>query len=123
MICGSSQICRLTILLTRSPVSISLPRLGLQQLLTTASLTAKFSPRFLREMTIFPCQSEKGRGNKLVVADPTDSAAVRAAEIVLGGPVAVEVASFEDIATILSKRLGEDEPLASEADVPACSSH
>ena len=95
-----------------------LPRLGLQQLLTTASLTAKFSPRFLREMTIFPCQSEKGRGNKLVVADPTDSAAVRAAEIVLGGPVAVEVASFEDIATILSKRLGEDEPLASESDVP-----
>lgn len=95
-----------------------LPRLGLQQLLTASSLAPKFSPRFLREMTIFPCQSEKGRGNKLVVADPTDSAAVRAVEIVLGGPVAVEVASFEDIATILSKRLDEDESLTS-AGVPA----
>lgn len=95
-----------------------LPRLGLQQLLTASSLAPKFSPRFLREMTIFPCQSEKGRGDKLVVADPTDSAAVRAVEIVLGGPVAVEVASFEDIATILSKRLDEDESLTS-AGVPA----
>jgi general secretion pathway protein E len=96
-----------------------LPRVGLQQLLTASSLAPKFSPRFLREMTIFPCQTEKGQGNRLVVADPTDSAAVRAAEIVLGGSVAIEVASFEDIATVLSKRLGEDEPLASEADVVA----
>jgi len=98
-----------------------LPRLGLPQLLTASSLALKFSPRFLREMTIFPCQTEKGRGNKLIVADPTDTAAVRAAEIVLGGPVAVEVASFEDIATILSKRLDEDEPLTSEAGVAAVS--
>ena len=98
-----------------------LPRLGLPQLLTASSLALKFSPRFLREMSIFPCQTEKSRGNKLIVADPTDTAAVRAAEIVLGGPVAVEVASFEDIATILSKRLDEDEPLASEAGVAAVS--
>ena len=66
-------------------------------------------------MTVFPCQTGKERGHTLVVADPTDSAAVRAAQIVLGGPVAVVVASFEDVATILSKRLGEDEPLTSEA--------
>ncbi len=98
-----------------------LPRLGLPQLLTASSLAPKFSPRFLREMAIFPCETEKGRGNKLIVADPTDTAAVRAAEIVLGGSVAVEVASFEDIATILSKRLDEDEPLVSETGVAAVS--
>jgi general secretion pathway protein E len=98
-----------------------LPRLGLQQLLTASSLASKFSTRFLREMTIFPCRMEQGHGDRLVVADPTDSAAVRAAEIVLGGPVAVAVASFEDIATILSKRLDEDESLASEAGAPAVS--
>jgi len=94
-----------------------LPRVGLQQLLAASSLAAKFSARFLREMTIFPCQTETGQRNRLVVADPTDSAAVRAAEIVLGGPVAVEVASFEDIATVLSKRLGEDELLIAETGV------
>ncbi len=98
-----------------------LPRLGLQQLLTASSLAPKFSARFLREMAIFPCRTEQGHGNRLVVADPTDSAAARAAEIVLGGPVAVAVASFEDIATILSKRLDEDESLASEAGAPAAS--
>jgi general secretion pathway protein E len=96
-----------------------LPRLGLPELLAASSLAPKFSARFLREMSIFPCQTDKGRSNKLVVADPTDTAAVRAAEIVLGGPVAVAVASFEDIATILSKRLDEDESLASDVGVPA----
>src|SRR5208282_416010 len=98
-----------------------LPRLGLQQLLTASSLAPKFSARFLREMAIFPCQTEEAHGNKLVVADPTDSAAVRAAEIVLGGPVAVAVASFEDIATILAKRLDEDEALAAAEGAPAAS--
>ena len=39
------------------------------------------------------------------MADPGDMAALRAAEIVLGGTVEVEVASFEDIATVLSARL------------------
>ena len=96
-----------------------LPRLGLPELLTASSLAPRFSSRFLREMTVFPCQTGKERGHTLVVADPTDSAAVRAAQIVLGGPVAVVVASFEDVATILSKRLGEDELLTSEAGVPA----
>jgi general secretion pathway protein E len=90
-----------------------LPRLSLPQLLATSSLAARFSPRFLRELAIFPCQTQAESGAKLIVADPTDSAAVRAAQIVLRGPVTVEVASFEDIATVLSKRLDEDE-LASD---------
>jgi general secretion pathway protein E len=90
-----------------------LPRLGLPQLLGASPLSAKFSSRFLREMTVWPCQIAE-TGNTLVVADPTDAAAIRAAEIVLGGPVAVAVASFEDIATALSKRLGDEEASVAE---------
>jgi general secretion pathway protein E len=84
-----------------------LPRLDLPQLLAAASLTGPFSHRFLREMAVFPCQLEDG-GATLVVADPTDAASVRAAELSLGGPVVLAVASFEDIATALTERLGED---------------
>ncbi len=91
-----------------------LPRLDLPRLLAASSLASGFSARFLREMTVFPCRTEGGQGNRLVVADPTDYAAVRAAEIVLGKPVKIEVGSFEDIATVLSK-VSEDESLASDA--------
>jgi general secretion pathway protein E len=96
-----------------------LRRQDLPRLLSANSLASKFSPRFLREMSMFPCKSNDGSGNKLVVADPTDAAAVRAAEIILGRPIAIEVASFEDIATVLSKRLGEDETVAQAAEVVA----
>ena len=44
----------------------------------------------------------------LAVADPTDNAARRAAEIVLGADVTIKVASFEDITVALNQRLGED---------------
>jgi len=96
-----------------------LPRLGLPQLLDATSLATKFSSRFLREMVVFPCQMQAG-GNKLVVADPTDSAAIRAAELVLDSPVTLEIGSFEDIATILAKRLGEEPavgPLGTETAI------
>ena len=62
----------------------------------------------LRETAVFPYQTAAGQ-SKLVVGDPGDLAAIRAAEIVLGGPVEIEIASFEDIATALAKRLGEDD--------------
>ena len=46
-----------------------------------------------------------------------DGFAVRAAEIVLGAPIAIAVASFEDIATVLSERLGGDaEPAPGEGE-------
>jgi general secretion pathway protein E len=96
-----------------------LRRQDLPRLLGANSLASKFSPRFLREMNIFPCKSSDGSGNKLVVADPTDTAAVRAAEIILGRPIVIEVASFEDIATVLSKRLGEDETAVQAAEASA----
>ena len=51
-----------------------LRRQDLPRLLSANSLASKFSPRFLREMSMFPCKSNDGSGNKLVVADPTDAA-------------------------------------------------
>jgi len=89
-----------------------IPRLSLPQLLDSSSVTDRFSRRFLREANVFPYRTADG-GFTLVVADPTDVAAVRAAEIVLRGPIAVEIASFEDIATVLNDRLGEDDGLSS----------
>src|SRR5262249_9162034 len=89
-----------------------IPRLSLPQLLDSSSVTDRFSRRFLREANVFPYRTADG-GFTLVVADPTDVAAVRAAEIVLRGPIAVEIASFEDIATVLNERLGEDDGLSS----------
>jgi general secretion pathway protein E len=88
-----------------------LPRMTLPQLIAATPLVAKFSRRFLRETLVFPYQHADGQP-RLVLADPNDAAAVRAAEIVLGGEVAVEVASFEDLSTALAKRLGEDDDAA-----------
>ncbi len=89
-------------------------RVLLPQLVEAAPLTSAFSPRFLRETVVFPYAVEDGKP-RVAVADPTDAAAVRAAEIVLGRKVEVEVASFEDIATILGARLGADEATAPDA--------
>ncbi|HXW23948.1 MAG TPA: GspE/PulE family protein [Xanthobacteraceae bacterium] len=84
-----------------------LARVGLPALMTASALTAAFSRRFLRETTVFPYQTPDRRF-RLALADPSDAAAVRAAEIVLGAAVEIEVASFEDIATALTERLGEE---------------
>jgi general secretion pathway protein E len=85
-----------------------LSRLSLPELSTATALVARFSHRFLRESVVFPYQAPD-LSFRLAVADPTDEAAIRAAEIVLGGPVAIDVASFEDLETILASRLGEDD--------------
>ena len=61
-----------------------LKRLTLPQLVAAPSLAARFSPRFLRDTAVFPYESPKG-SYRLAVADPSDTAAVHAAEIVLGG--------------------------------------
>ena len=92
----------------------ALPRLGLHELMSAHSLADRFSQRFLRESAIFACQTAEGRP-RLVVGDPTDAAAVRAAEIVLGGPLDIAVASFEDIATVLGARLEEKATAAESA--------
>jgi general secretion pathway protein E len=83
-----------------------LKRRSLPDLMAATSLAGQFSPRFLRETTVFPYQA--GNVRMLAVADPCDVAPLRAAEIVLGKPVEIVIASFEDIATVLAERLGED---------------
>jgi general secretion pathway protein E len=93
----------------------ALTRLTLPQLIAATPLAAKFSRRFLRETLVFPYQHADGKA-RLVVADPNDIAAVRAAEIVLGAPVGVEIASYEDLAIAIAKRVGEDDENAAEAD-------
>src|SRR3954470_4312679 len=90
-----------------------LPRLGLPQLIAAPTLAPRFSRRFLRETLVFPYQGADG-SCRLVLADPTDVAAVRAAEIVLGRPVEIEIGSYEDITTVLTKRLGEDDEATAE---------
>jgi general secretion pathway protein E len=84
------------------------PRMTLPELLAAPSLVERFTRRFLLEAVIFPYSLGGGLFG-LAVADPTDVAAQRGAEIVLGGPVAVSIASFEDIAAALSERLASDE--------------
>ncbi len=93
-----------------------LTRLALPDLIAATPLTARFAPRFLREMALFPYQAADGAA-RLAVADPSDEAAIRAAEIVLGPGIACDVASFEDIATVLSERLsGKEAPAEATAD-------
>jgi general secretion pathway protein E len=99
-----------------------LPRIGLPELMSASALVKQFSSRFLREMSVFPYRSDDG-GFRVAVADPSDSACVRAAEIVLSGAVAVDVASFEDIATALTEKIGADEAAPSAADTNTPRAH
>src|SRR5436305_12253818 len=57
-----------------------LPRIGLPQLIAAPTLAPQFSRRFLRETLVFPYQATDG-SCRLVLADPTDVAAARAAAI------------------------------------------
>src|SRR5205085_2033998 len=93
-----------------------LSRVTLQEMLKAAPLVSPFSQRFLRETLIFPYQSADGRV-LLAVADPTDLAARRAAEIVLGPAIEIRIAAFDDLAVVLDQRLAGDGPEdASEID-------
>jgi general secretion pathway protein E len=85
-----------------------LERVALQDMLSATPLVASFSQRFLREMAVFPYLPVDGVA-VLAVADPTDMAAQRAAQIVLGANVVIKVAAFDDLAVALSQRLGEDD--------------
>jgi general secretion pathway protein E len=94
----------------------NLSRVALQEMLQASPLVSSFSQRFLRETVVFPHQSADG-GAVLAVADPTDLAAKRAAEIVLGPAIEIKVAAFDDLAVVLDQRLAGDSPEgASEAD-------
>jgi len=90
-------------------------RVALQDMLSATPLVAAFAQRFLRETLVFPCQAE--HGIVLVIADPTDLAARRAAEIVLGPNLEIKVASFDDLMVVLDQRLaGETADDRGDAD-------
>jgi len=90
-----------------------LRRVGLAELMAAPPLADRFSHRFLRESAVFPYQGADEQP-RLVVGDPTDASALRAAEIVLGAPLVMEVAAFEDIETVLGTRL-EDKSAPAQA--------
>src|ERR1700744_3114971 len=77
-------------------------------MLSATPLSTSFSQRFLREMMVFPYQSADGRA-VLAVADPTDDAARRAAQIVLGADVVIRIPTSEGLGLVLNQRLGEDD--------------
>src|ERR1700744_5615488 len=85
-----------------------LQRVALPEMISATPLSTSFSQRFLREMMVFPYHSADGRA-VLAVADPTDDAAQRAAQIVLGADVVIRIATSEDLALVLNQRLGEDD--------------
>ncbi|MGJ4951688.1 GspE/PulE family protein [Bradyrhizobium sp. HKCCYLS20291] len=91
-----------------------LSRVTLQEMLEAAPLVASFSQRFLRDTLMFPFRSPD-ETTVLAVADPTDLAARRAAEIVLGPSVMMKVAAFDDLAAVLDQRLASDNPDAAIA--------
>src|SRR5580693_2037314 len=90
-----------------------LQRVSLPDLLASEAQVEGFSRRFLRESMVFPFRS-KGGAVRLAVADPMDTAAIRAAEIVFGETIELAIASFEDITTIL-ERLDGGDPAEAEA--------
>jgi len=94
-----------------------LPRLSLQDLMNVTGAVELFSQRFLRESSVFPFRGADDRFG-LAVSDPSDGAAIRAAEIVCGRSVAIGVASFDDIATVLELRLDDQSPGSLDVDEP-----
>jgi len=94
-----------------------LQRVSLPDLLASQAQVEGFSRRFLRESMVFPFRS-KGGAVKLAVADPMDTAAIRAAEIVFGEAIELAIASFEDITTILERLDGGDTVEAEASERP-----
>jgi general secretion pathway protein E len=89
----------------------NLPRAMLPDLLGGQPLVDQFSRRFLREMAVFPYEGAAGE-QILAIADPSNSAAIQAATIVLGEVLSIRIGSFEDIATALDKRLAPEQAAA-----------
>jgi general secretion pathway protein E len=79
-------------------------RVSLQELLAGTPLTNAFASRFLRETLVYPYRSASEQ-IELAIVDPSDQAARRAAEIVLGPDIAIRIASSEDLSVVLDRRL------------------
>jgi general secretion pathway protein E len=84
-----------------------LPRLTLPQLMEAKAEAGRFARRFLLDAAAFPFKQDARLC--LAVGDPGDLQLRKAAEIVLGVPVDLAVASFEDIASALAERIGAED--------------
>src|SRR5208337_3067748 len=89
----------------------NLRKLTLMELADLRSLADRFTPRFLREASLFPFETEDG-AFALAAGDPSDAPALQAVEIVFGAPFELVTASFEDIATVLGDKLDADDATA-----------
>src|SRR5271165_2139634 len=87
----------------------NLRKLTLMELAELRSLADRFTPRFLREASLFPTE---GGTFALAAGDPSDAQTLQAAEIVFGAPFELVTASFEDIATVLGDKLDADDATA-----------
>jgi len=93
-----------------------LERIALPDMLAARALTSRFSRRFLREISAFPCVEEGRDETTIALCDPTETAGIRAAELVLRAPVQIRIASFEDMTTALSERAGEEGAPATDVE-------
>jgi len=77
------------------------------------------SPRFLRERRLFPFENQAG-ALVLAIAAPTEADTVRAVELALRRPVALTVATGDDIDAALATTLEAERPgAAAAADIAA----
>ena len=92
--------------------SQNLPRASLEAMRRGQPLAAEFSVPFLHEVGLFPYRDGDGSA-RLAAADPFDLDAIDAVTVTLGGGVALEVASFDDIEMALDAavRAGSEEGL------------
>src|SRR5688572_21559619 len=77
-----------------------LPRASLDTMRAGRALIEAFSTRFLRDMGAFPYETADGE-LRLAVADPSDTASLRAIELTLGQACLREVAAFDEIELVL----------------------
>ena len=87
-------------------LGFELRRASLADMMNAQALGSTFSERFLREAAIYPFADEAGE-IRLAMADPGDDDSRRAAELALDARTEIVVASFEDIASALTAKLGE----------------
>ena len=77
------------------------------------------SPRFLRERRLFPFENQAG-ALVLAIAAPTEAETVRAVELALRRPVALMVATGDDVDAALATTLEAERPgAAAAADMAA----
>ncbi len=91
----------------------ALPRASLDAMRRGTSLAGEFSLPFLHASGLFPYRGADGT-LRLAAADPFDVDAVDAVSVTLGGGLALEVATFEDVETALDAEVRSDGAEAAE---------